>query len=110
MARIGTKQNAVKEAQIMNHIKSPDLGLLDVDRYVCIPFRLIWTIDLQYHFAILLTLSVRNVNCTFEDDFRCGYQMTSEGEFSWYQHRASTPSELTGPDLDYTRKSPEGKT
>ena len=76
---------------------------------VCV-FWMIWTIDFQYHFVILLTLSVRNVNCTFEDHFRCGYQITSDGEFSWYQHRASTPSKLTGPDLDYTRKSPEGKT
>ena len=34
MARIGTKQNDAKEAQIVNRIKSPDFGWLNVDRYV----------------------------------------------------------------------------
>ena len=33
MARIGTKQNAAKEAQIVNPIKPPDFGWLNVDRY-----------------------------------------------------------------------------
>ena len=33
MARIGTKQNAAKEAQKANPIKPPDFGWLNVDRY-----------------------------------------------------------------------------
>ena len=34
MARIGTKQNAAKEAPIVNRLKTPDFGSLNVDRYV----------------------------------------------------------------------------
>ena len=34
MARIGTKQNAAKEAPIVNRLKSPDFVWLNVDRYV----------------------------------------------------------------------------
>ena len=30
---IGTKQNAAKEAPIVNHMKSPDFGWLNVDGY-----------------------------------------------------------------------------
>ena len=33
VVRIGTKQNAAKEAKIVNHVKSPDCGWLNVDRY-----------------------------------------------------------------------------
>ena len=41
------------------------------------------------------------IDCDFEEDF-CEYTQAQDDDFDWTRHRGNTPSDDTGPSVDYT--------
>ena len=48
-------------------------------------------------------------SCDFENGMCPGWEVNQGGQFPWKVHNGSTPSPYTGPDVDHTKKTSDGK-
>ena len=50
-----------------------------------------------------------SVTCDFEDASLCGYQQAVNDNFDWTWHTGATGSSSTGPTVDHTYGTLDGK-
>lgn len=41
-----------------------------------------------------------SVNCDFEEEHICGYELDSRVDFNWIRRKGPTPTPFTGPSID----------